>query len=308
MAMTAWSKSITIWYLLGNELWRGDFLAVKIISDSTCDLSVDLLEKYGIAITPMTVTLGERSGCDGIDITPDDIYAYVEKTGELPKTSSVNVSDYVKVFRIWRDQGYEIVHFNISSILSASSQNARIAAEEIGGVYPVDSKNLSTGQGLVALRAAEMAKQGASTEEIIKTCEDMIPRVEASFAADSIDYLRKGGRCSALAAVGANLLHIKPCIEVIDGKMKPGKKYRGKPEHVIRSYVEDRLKDRHDIDMHRIFITHTKIDAQIVAEVRTLIQYYCPKMEDILETTAGATITTHCGPGTLGVFFVRDSQ
>ncbi len=283
-------------------------MAVKIISDSTCDLSADLLEKYGIAITPMTVTLGEHSGYDGVDITPNDIYDYAEKTGKLPKTSSVNVSDYEKVFRIWRDQGYEIVHFNISSILSASGQNARIAAEEIGSVYPVDSKNLSTGQGLVVLHAAEMAMCNASAEEIVKACEDMIPRVEASFVAESTDYLRKGGRCSALAALGANLLHIKPCIEVIDGRMKPGKKYRGKPEHVIRSYVEDRLKDRHDIDMHRIFITHTRINAQIVEDVRALIQYYCPKIEEILETTAGATITTHCGPETLGILFVRDSQ
>ena len=280
-------------------------MTVKIISDSTCDLSRDLLEKYKIEIVPLTVTFGDRSGHDGIDITPEDIYAYVEKTGDLSKTSAVSVGEYKEVFQKWHDQGYEIVHFCISKKLSVSYQNACIAAEEVGGVYPIDSANLSTGQGHLVLYAAEMAEQGFSAQEITSSCEKLAPRIEASFVADSIEYLRKGGRCSALAALGANLLHIKPCIEVIDGGMKPGKKYHGKINHVIRSYVEDRLKNRHDIELHRIFITHTRCDQQVVDDVRTMIQYYCPDMKEIIETTAGATITTHCGPGTLGILFIR---
>ena len=164
----------------------------------------------------------------------------------------------------------------------------------------VDSRNLSTGQGLTVLQAAEMAKEGASADEIVKTCEEMVGRVEASFVANSIDYLFKGGRCTALAALGANVLQIKPCIEVIDGKMTPGKKYRGKIDRVMRDYVKDRLEGRTDIEKKRIFITHTEA-------IRGMIREYQPDIEEILETTAGATITTHCGPGTLGVLFVRKS-
>lgn len=280
-------------------------MPVKIISDSTCDLSADLLEKYGIAISPLTVTLGERSGHDGVDITPEDIYAYVDRTGELSRTSAVSEGEYQELFSFWRMKGYEVVHFCISSKLSVSFQNAVLAAEDIGGVWTVDSCNLSTGQGLVVLHAAEMAQDGASPEEIVRSCEELIPRVEASFVADSIEYLRKGGRCSALSALGANLFHIKPCIEVTDGGMHPGKKYHGKLSHVIRAYVEDRLKGRQDIEMKRIFITHTRCDEETVGQVRQMIREYCPDMEEILETTAGATITTHCGPGTLGILFVR---
>lgn len=282
-------------------------MAVKIISDSTCDLSKDLLEKYDIAITPLTVTLGSRSGRDGTDITPEDIYAYVEKTGELSKTSAVSTGEYKQCFQYWRDLGFEIVHINISSKLSVSYQNACTAAEEIGGVYPVDSENLSTGQGHLVLYAAELAQTGASAEEIAEACRKLAPRTEASFVVESIEYLKKGGRCSSVAALGANLLHIRPCIEVSDGGMKPGKKYHGKIGHVIRSYVDDRLKDRRDIDTRRIFITHTRCDEQILEDVRTMIRFYFPDMEEIIETAAGATITTHCGPGTLGILFIRKS-
>ncbi len=280
---------------------------VKIISDSTCDLSKDLLEKYSIAITPLTVTIGSRSGFDGTDVTPEDIYAYVEETGNLPKTSAISTGEYMETFKYWRDQGFEIVQICISGKLSVSYQNACKAAEAVGGVYPVDSENLSTGQGQMVLYAAEMAQKGASASEIAEACRKLAPRIEASFVADSIEYLRKGGRCSALAALGANLLHIKPCIEVEDGGMRPGKKYHGKLAHVIRSYVDDRLKDRHDIDTRRIFITHTRCDEEIVDDVRTMIRFYYPEMEEIIETTAGATITTHCGPGTLGILFIRKS-
>ena len=282
-------------------------MPVKIISDSTCDLSEDLLQKYEIALSPLTVTLGGRSGHDGVDITPDDIYAYVERTGELSQTSAVSVGEYEEIFGHWRGLGFEIVHFCISAKLSVSYQNACLAAEEVGGVTVIDSANLSTGQGLVVLNAAEMAMAGASAEQIVRASEDLIPRVEASFVADSIEYLRKGGRCSALSAWGANLFHIKPCIEVADGGMHPGKKYHGKLSHVIRAYAEDRLKNRQDIDTRRIFITHTRCDEETVEQVRGLIREYCPDVTEILETTAGATITTHCGPGTLGDLFIRKS-
>ncbi len=280
-------------------------MAVRIISDSTCDLSNDLLDRYDISIVPLTVSLGARSGHDGTDISPEDIYTYVSSAGELPKTSAVSVGEYEEAFRFWRDRGYEVIHFSISARFSSSFQNACIAAEEIGGVTVVDTRNLSTGQGLVVLQAAEMAGAGASVSEIVQCCENVIPRVEASFVLDHIDYLQKGGRCSAVSAFGAGLLHIKPCIEVLDGGMKPGKKYHGKLSHVIRSYAEDRLKNRNDIDTHRIFVTHTRCDPETVELVKDLIRTYCPDAGEIIETTAGATITTHCGPGTLGILYIR---
>ena len=280
-------------------------MKVKIISDSTCDLSKELIEKYDIAILPLYVTLNDETKKDGIEVNPEDIYEYVEKSGKLPTTSAGNIGDYLDVFKTWREQGYEIVHFNISGDFSSSYRNACLAAEEIDGVEVVDSRNLSTGQGLVVLHGAEMAMNGASAKEIAQSCREMTSKVEASFVVDSIDYLFKGGRCSALAAFGANLLKLKPCIEVTDGKMNPGKKYRGNISKVMVNYVADVLNGRDDIDKKRVFITHTKCDKEDVEAVRAKIMELCPDFEEILETTAGCTITTQCGPNTLGVLFVR---
>ena len=280
-------------------------LAVKIISDSTCDLSKDLLEKYDIAIAPLTVTLGERSGHDGTEINPDDIYEFVSTTGQLPKSSAVSLGEYEDLFKYWRDQGFEVVHFNISAKFSVSHQNACTAAQNIGGVEVVDSENLSTGQGLIVLHGAELAREGKSASEIAEACRNLAKQVEASFVIDTTDYLHKGGRCSSLANLSASLLRLKPCIEVQNGAMHPGKKYHHSIKHAIHSYIEDRLKGRQDIEQKRIFITHTRIDPAIVDDVREMIHKYCPDMQEIIETTAGATSTTHCGPGTLGILFVR---
>ncbi|MEE1218706.1 MAG: DegV family protein, partial [Ruminococcus sp.] len=215
-------------------------MKVKIISDSTCDLSKELIQKYDIEIVPLYVILGNDTRKDGVDVKPDDIYSYVDKNGTLPSTSAVNIPDYQDVFKYWTEQGYEVVHFGISSDFSSSYNNARLSAEEFENVFVVDSRNLSTGQGLVVLHGCEMAQNGASAKEIADECAKITDKVEASFVVNSIDYLYKGGRCSALSAFGANLLQLKPCIEVIDGKMKPGKKYRGNISRVIANYVVDR--------------------------------------------------------------------
>lgn len=280
-------------------------MKVKILADSTCDLSKELIEKYDITILPLYVSMHDEMMRDGIEVNADEIYDYVKETGKLPTTSAANVGDFTEVFTSWREQGYEVVQFCISSGFSSTYHNACIAAEEVGGVYVVDSKNLSTGHGLVVLHGAEMAEQGFAANEIADACNRMVDKVEASFVVDSIEYLRKGGRCSALAAFGANLLNLKPCIEVIDGGMKPSKKYRGNINKVILSYVSDRLSGRDDIDNHRIFITHTKCDPEIVDTVRKKIMEIKPDFEEILETTAGCTVTTHCGANTLGILFVR---
>lgn len=280
-------------------------MKVKILADSTCDLSKELIEKYDITILPLYVSMHDEMMRDGIEVNADEIYDYVKETGKLPTTSAANVGDFTEAFTSWREQGYEVVQFCISSGFSSTYHNACIAAEEVGGVYVVDSKNLSTGHGLVVLHGAEMAEQGFAANEIADACSRMVDKVEASFVVDSIEYLRKGGRCSALAAFGANLLNLKPCIEVVNGGMKPTKKYRGNINKVILSYVSDRLSGRDDIDNHRIFITHTKCDNEIVDIVRKKIMEIKPDFEEILETTAGCTVTTHCGANTLGIMFVR---
>lgn len=278
---------------------------VHISSDSTCDLSPELLRQYGISITPLSVCCGERTGADGTEITPQDIYDYVSEKGELPHTSAVNAADYISEFRRWVSQGFCVVHFCISGDFSSTYQDACLAAKEVGNVYVVDSRNLSTGQGLLVLHAAEMVEKGHSAQEIWERCTALAAQVEASFVIDRLDYLHKGGRCSALGAFGGNLLRLKPCIEVRDGKMIPGKKYRGRIEKVMLQYVEDRLQNRSDIDKHRIFITHTRCSPETVSAVREKIRQLIPDFEEILETTAGATITSHCGPNTLGILFLR---
>lgn len=280
-------------------------MKVKIISDSTCDLSKELIKKYDISIVPLHVVMNDKTMRDGLEVTPEDIYEYVDKNGKLPSTSAVNIGDYIEIFKYWREQGYEIVHFDISSEFSSTYRNACMAAQEVGGVYVVDSRNLSTGQGLVVMHGAEMAQSGKSAKEIFEECTALTSKIEASFVVDSIDYLYKGGRCSALAAFGANLLKLKPCIEVKDGKMIPGKKYRGNISRVMLSYVEERLKGRDDIDKSRIFITHTKCSDEDVEAVRQKVLEICPDVKEILETTAGCTVTTHCGPNTLGILFIR---
>ena len=281
-------------------------MRIKITSDSTGDLPLEMCKKYDIDIAPLSVTLGDNTFKDGVDMTTDDIYEYVDKTGSLPFTSAVNVADYMDMFSRLLGEGYDgIVHFNISSEFSSSYQNACVAAAEFENVYVVDSRSLSSGQGLVVLMGCDLAAEGKSAQEIYEECTALTPRVDASFVIDKLDYLVKGGRCSSVAALGANLLKLKPCIELIDGRMDTGKKYRGKFDKVILEYVKDRLEGRDDIDRKRIFITHTRCDEETVRKVEAEIREFMPDFEEIIEATAGATITTHCGPNTLGILFVR---
>jgi len=280
-------------------------MKVKISADSTCDLSAELVEKYDVGITPLSVIMGQRSGRDGVDVFPEDIYAYVAASGTLPKTSAVNTADYYRQFRQWTELGYGVVHFSLGGKFSSSCQNARLAAQALDNVYVVDSCNLSTGQGLLVLMGAELARQGKDPAEICSLCQNAAPRVEASFLIDTMDHLYKGGRCSGLAAFGANLLNIKPCIEVRDGAMEPSRRYRGRIEKVIVQYVRDRLQGRTDIDTHRIFVTHSSFPEEGVKEVIAAIRELQPGFEEILETSAGSVVTTHCGPNTLGVLFLR---
>ncbi len=280
-------------------------MKVKITSDSVCDLSPELKEKYGLEIMPLTVMLDGCDRLDGVDIVPDDIYAHVAAGGALGSTAAVSVANYIDFFNKQLEKSDELVHFHISSSMSSCYQNAIIATDEVENVYPVDSENLSTGIGLLILDAIEMAEQGKSGKEILESVNALRSKVEASFVVDSVDYLHKGGRCSAVAALGANLLGLKPCIEVKDGAMGVSKKYRGKIGKCLLQYVRDRLEGREDINTKRIFITHSGgFTPEELQAVEDEVKKY-QNFGEILHTRAGCTVSNHCGPKTLGILFER---
>ena len=277
---------------------------IIIASDSTCDLSPELIQRYGIHILPLGVALGERQFTDGVDIDPDFIYEHYEKTGQLPKTSAVNLVDFEDFFAAETAKGNAVVLFTISADMSSTCNNARLAAENFKDVYVVDTRNLSTGGGLLVVTAAEMAAEGKSAAEIAKVCEGLAPCVDASFIIDSLEFLHKGGRCSALAAFGANMLSLKPCIVVREGKMGVGKKYRGKFGAVLPKYVSERLGDGSDVIKKHIFVTHAGCEPAIIDSCVDAVKAIAPEAE-VHITRAGCTISSHCGRNTLGVLFIR---
>ena len=279
-------------------------MKIKISADSTCDLSPELIERYHIGITPLYIIRGEETLRDGIDVHPQELYDYANATGKLCKTAAVNVSDYLAYFAACREEYDAVIHFTISSDMSGCYQNACTAAAEFENVYVVDSRNLSTGIALLVLDAAERVEKGEDPKEIAALMRETAKKVEASFVIDTLFYLQKGGRCSTLAALGANLLKLKPCIEVKDGKMGVGKKYRGKIDNCIAQYVRERLQGRDDLRRNRIFITHSGCAPEIVENVKAIIKE-CGGFDEVLETYAGCTVSSHCGPNTLGVLFVR---
>ena len=279
---------------------------VIITRDSTSDLSKATLEALNIKTLPLGITLDNKNYLDGVDIDPDFIYRYHDEHGVLPKTSAANVAEVTDFFKEFVDQGYAIVHFTISSKMSSTYQNSLLAAEEFEDVYVVDTNNLSTGEGLLVMKAAEMARDGKEAKEIFDTVNALVPYVDASFVIDSLEYLHKGGRCSALAALGANLLKLKPCIEVRNGTMGVSKKYRGKYAMTLKEYVKERLTDYSDIDLSRVFVTHAGCDPELVEEIRALVAETAP-FEEILVTRAGCCVSAHCGANTLGVLYIKKS-
>lgn len=277
---------------------------IVITSDSTCDLSPELRERYNVQILPLGVTLGDKTYFDGVDITPDDIYAHHDKTGELPKTTAANLSDCIDFFKQFTDEGKAIIHFTISSEMSSTYNNCRMAAEEFENVYVIDTKNLSTGGGLLVVAAAEMAAKGMDAKTVAEEVTKLVPCVDASFVIDNLEYLHKGGRCSAVAMLGANLLKLKPCIEVKNGSMGIGKKYRGRFADVLKTYVNERVGNGDGIDLDRVFVTHAGCDPEIVDAVVKQVKEAAP-FKEVFLTRAGCTISSHCGADTLGVLFIR---
>lgn len=277
---------------------------IKITSDSTCDLSPAQLAEHGITLARLTVVKGSEQFTDGETITPADIFAHVAAGGDLCSTTAYNVGEYQELFAKYADQYDGIIHINIGSGFSSCHQNALLAAEDFPNVRVIDSMNLSTGQGHVVLEACRLAKTCSSLDEIEEKLKAFVPRVEASFLLDQLKYMVKGGRCSSAAALGANLLNLKPCIEVRDGKMSVVKKYRGNYAKCLANYVKDRLADREDIVRDELFLTYTPVTDECLAAVKDAINAH-GNFQTVYETTAGCTVSCHCGPGTLGVLFVR---
>jgi len=277
---------------------------IKILSDSTCDLGPALLEKYNITLVPLSVIKDGRDYKDGISITPADIFEHVAAGGALCSTSAVSIGEYADIFAQYAKDYDGVIHINIGSGFSTCYQSACLAAEEFDNVRVIDSKNLSTGQGHIVLKACELAKTCENLDALADALRVYTEKVEASFLVDKLDYLVKGGRCSSAAALGANLLNLKPCIEVRDGKMTVVKKYRGNYAKCLASYVKDRLESREDIERSILFITQTTVSDDCYAGVLDAVNTY-GHFDQVYETCAGCTISCHCGPGTLGVLFVR---
>lgn len=278
---------------------------VKIISDSTCDLSQDLIEKYDIDILPLHVHLGNAEYKDGVNITPEQIYRWSDQNKQTPKTAAVAVTEAVDLFRKY--EAAEIICFTISGTMSSTAQVMGLAARELEReeqIHVIDSQNLSTGIGLLIMEAAIMAKQGRGAKEIVDEVYQLIPLVRASFVVDTLTYLYRGGRCSAVTAFAGSALKIHPMIVVKDGKMDVGKKYRGKINKVILNYVkemeEELLCARHD----RVFITHSGCEQEVVDGVYEYIKSL-NIFKEIQVTRAGSVISSHCGPGTLGVLYIK---
>ena len=277
---------------------------IKITTDSTCDLPRSILEEYDITVIPLGIVKAGKLYRDGVDIRTEDIAAHVDAGGEITTTNAVNMADYETVFREMTAKYDAVIHLNIGMGFSSCYQNAKLAAEEVPEVYVVDSQNLSVGHGWLVLAAAEAAREGKSVSEILALMEDLIPRVEISFVLDRLDYMKKGGRCSAVAALGANLLKLHPCIEVISGRMGVTKKYRGSMEKVVADYIRDRVATRSDIDTRRVILVDTCRTPGIREIARRVLQE-TGRFDEILETKAGCTVFCHCGQDTLGLVFLR---
>ena len=275
---------------------------VKICADSVCDLSEELKERYGISVVPLYVSKGDETLKDGLEIGQKDVFAYYRSTGQLCKTAAVSVDDFTNFFKEQLEGYDELIIITISSDFSACYQNANIAAEDFPNVRVVDSRNLSTGEGLVAVSAAKLAARGLSADEIVAKLGEIIPKVDATFFVANVEYLHKGGRCSSIAALGANLLKLKPCIAVQEGKMKVIKKYRGSIEKTIKDYVKDRLEGA-DVDDDLIFITHTTAVENTVLTAEEIKKY--KDFKDIAFTDEGCTVAWHCGEDTMGILFTR---
>ncbi len=279
-------------------------MKIQITADSTCDLSTELIQKYGVKILPLAVIMGENIYRDGVDATPQDIFKFVAETGVLPKTSAPPAEEYAEFFGECLKSCDAVIHVNISSKASSSHENAANAAKSFNGkVFAVDSLALSTGQGLLVLKACDLAAAGKPPQEIVEIINNLRAKVNTSFVPDALDYLHKGGRCSLAALMGAKVLKLHPMIDMKNGQLYAKKKYMGNLERSLKSYVNDLAETYKNYDKTRCFITHSNCEREVVEKVRAQVENLF-SFDEILETTAGCVVTSHCGKNTLGVLFI----
>ena len=280
---------------------------VRICSDSTCDLSDEVIARYKITMIPLHIMLGDEEYRDRVEITQEEIFEWADRNKTTPKTSAVSVTDVQSAIRPMLDAGDEIIVFTISEAMSTTANVIRMVAEDMDAadrVYVINSENLSTGIGLLVVEAALMAENGLNASEILYEINRLIPKVRASFVIDTLTYLARGGRCSSVAALTGSILRVHPKIIVKDGRMEVSKKYRGQMGAVVMDYVKDMHYALLGARPQRVFITHTCRDRSIVESVRAYLEEL-DYFDEIIETTAGAVISSHCGPGTLGVLFIE---
>lgn len=279
---------------------------IKICADSTCDLSPELLQKYNVSVMPLHIALGDDDRLDGVTIQPTDIYDYYAANKKLPRSGARSSEEYKEFFKSFLDDGYDaVVHYDISADMSGSYDNACVAAKELTNVYVVDSRNLSTGTGLLVLDACDMVQKGLEPQQIADRSRARTDAVRASFIIDKLEFLYKGGRCSSLAYLGANLLQINPVIEVKDGRMGIAAKPMGRYVRCIEKYADWVRQNCTSPDKTRCFVTHTKMDDGLAERTIEIVKSW-GIFDEILETTAGCTVTTHCGSNTIGILFIND--
>ncbi len=281
-----------------------------IVSDSTCDLSAELVSRYGIHILPLHVIMGDDERLDGVNVTPDELFRWSDEHRTTPGTSAPSIADTAALFRELLDKYDEIVSFSISSQFSASGNVMRLAAEELEAedrIHIVDSRNLSTGIGLLVIAAAEMASAGNTSEEILARMDELIPRVRASFVIEQLEYLRRGGRCGGLTAMVGSVFRLHPKIVVQDGAMSPSGTIRGSLGRVCMTYAKGMEEQLLKAVPDRVFITYSSKDEPAAAGVHEYLESL-GVFREILETRAGSVISSHCGPGTLGVLFIAGEE
>lgn len=277
-------------------------MKIAISAESTIDLPKDILKEFDIHTLPFSVLLGEKSGKDG-EITPEEIFAYVDETGKLPQTAAVNEYEFEEHFSSLLKDYDAVIHLSLSSELSSAYAHAVSASEKLKNVFVIDTRALSTGIAVLALKAREFANQGIEPSEIVAMIKELIPKLQISFVVNKLNYLAKGGRCSAAAAFGANLLKIKPRIVMKDGKMNSDKKYRGKNNIVIEQYCRDTLLENKDFDKSVVFLTHSSASPEMIESANEALKK--AGFERIINTVAGSTITSHCGPKALGILYLK---
>lgn len=282
-------------------------MKIAITCDSVCDLSQELIKQNNISILPISIILGDETFADGVNINSQKIFDYVAKNKQLPKTSAINEFQYAEFFKEHLDGVDALIHFTISSDMSSCFNNAKKAASTLKNVYVIDSRNLSTGVGLQVLYACMLRDKGEKPENIVKKVEARKQFVQASFVVERLDYLYKGGRCSALQLLGANLLKIRPSIIVKNGKMDVHKKYRGKMKDVVKDYVKDTLNEFNTYDKSICFITYSSATEDMVEAAKSTLKEFA-NFENVYITTAGATVTSHCGENTLGILYYNNVE